>query len=46
MNRATASYNILPEKLRKVGKLETFKKKLESWTLKKNRNMRILWTVK
>ena len=34
MNRATASYNILPEKLRKIEKLETFKKELKVWTLK------------
>ena len=34
MNRATASFNIIPEKLRKIGKLEAFKKELKVWTLK------------
>ena len=34
MNRATASYNMIPENLRKIGKLETFKKELKLWTWK------------
>ena len=34
MNRATASYNMIPENLRKIGELETFKKELKLWTWK------------
>ena len=33
MNRATVSYNKLPPELRKIPKLETFKKKLKLWVL-------------
>ena len=33
MNRSTVSYNKLPAELRKISKLEVFKKKLKVWVL-------------
>ena len=33
MNRATTSYNLIPTELRKVPKLELFKKKLKIWVM-------------
>ena len=33
MNRATISFNSLPAELRKIGKIEVFKKELKAWVL-------------
>ena len=34
MNRSTVSFNSIPVKLRKISKLETFKKELKTWIMK------------